>query len=66
MKPWINVQIKENIKKRQNNYVLYRRNLMSRPAYIAYRNQVKDQIRSGKRNYFHCLFQNIETDVKKT
>ena len=66
IKPWINSQIKENIKKRQNNYLLYRRNLMSRREYNAYRNQVNDQIRSSKRDYFHRLFHNIKADVKKT
>ena len=66
MKPWINSQIKENIKKRQNNYllILYRRNLMSRREYNAYRKQVNDQIRSSKRNYFNRLFHNIKTDIK--
>ena len=66
LKPWINSQIKENIKKRQNNYLLFRRNLMSKREYNAFRNQVNDQIRTSKRNYFHSLFSNIRGDVKRT
>ena len=65
-KPWITSEIKESIKKRQNNYLLYRRNLMSKREYNAYRNKVNDDIRSSKRNYFHRLFHNIKNDVKKT
>ena len=65
-KPWITSEIKESIKKRQNIYLLYRRNLMSKREYNAYRNKVNDQIRSSKRNYFHCLFYNMKNYIKKT
>ena len=50
----------------QKNYLLYRRNLMSKREYNAYINQVNDQIRSSKGNYFHRLFHNIKNYVKKT
>ena len=57
---------KRKYKKRQNNYLLFRRNLMSKREYNAFRNQVNDQIRTSKRNYFHSLFSNIRGDVKRT
>ena len=52
MKPWINSQIKENVQKRQSNYLLYKRNLMSKREYNECRNLLNNQIRASKRYFF--------------
>ena len=39
---------------------------MSKREYNTYRNKVNDQIRSNKRNYFHCLLHKIKNDIEKT
>ena len=55
-KSLINATIKHNILKRQNNYCLYRKNLMSEREYKSFRNLVNKQIRTAKRQYYEELF----------
>ena len=65
-KPWINATIKHNILKRQNNYRLYKRNLMSEREYKSFRNLVNNQIRTAKRQYYEKLFWDNKQNIKKT
>ena len=65
-KPWINVEIKTNIKRRQNLLLLYKQNKTSVTVYNRFRNLVTNQIRSSKKLYFHNLLNSIKSDIKKT
>ena len=66
LKPWINPQIKTLIKRRENMFKLFKRNLMTRTEYNFIRNQVTSAIRKSKQIYYQNLFTNIKNDIKKT
>ena len=65
-KPWICGEILENIKKRQNLYLLYRMNKVSHLAYKRYSNYVTAIIRRSKRNYYIGRFSQFKCDIKRT
>ena len=65
-KPWINGYIKGLIKKRQNYFKLLRQQKMSRQDFNRFRNFVTDKIRASKKEYFHQLFHEIKSNIKRT
>ena len=65
-KPWISLQIKQNMKTRQNYFRLYRRGLMSSGEYHRFRNFVTGQIRSARDDFYAKLFDKFKNDAKQT
>ena len=65
-KPWISNDLKINIKRRQNAFVLHKQNKISTNAYNRFRNLVTSQIRTAKKSYFHNLLNSVKSDTKKT
>ena len=66
IKPWIDHETKEKIKKRQNNFLLYRRGLMSREEYNRHRNTVTALIRNKRRDYYANKFTELKDNLKGT
>ena len=66
LKPWINRVIKLDIKKRENYFKLYRRNLMTKQEYANFRNYVTSSIRHAKREYYRGKFSEVCGDTRKT
>ena len=65
-KPWINHDIKNQLKKRQAMFALYKSNRISKISYTRIRNQVTSLIRTAKREYYRNKFQDSKNDVRKT
>ena len=65
-KPWINYEIKNEMKKRQNYFNLYQRNLISKPVYNSVRNAVTNKIKLAKKNFYLKRFNDCKSDMKKT
>ena len=66
MKPWINSNIVELIKKRQNLYILSKRGVIRKDTFNRYRNYVTSMIRTAKKYYYEKKFADCRTDMKKT
>lgn len=66
IKPWISNEIVKLIKKRQNYYILYRKNVISKKTYSNYRNFVTNEIRKVKKKYYVEKFNAVKNDIKKT
>ena len=65
-KPYITSALKTEMKTRENNLNLYRRGLMTWNEYTRLRNRTTHLIRIARTTYYHNLFENLKTDVKKT
>ena len=65
-KPWITKDIIHHIKKRQNYYILYRKNIISKEVYQKYRNFVTLEIRKSKIKYYNNKFEEVKRDIKQT
>ena len=65
-KPWICQNILSLIRKRQNLFVLLKRNKVSKLAYNRYKNFVTKTIRDAKEKYFEKKFSDFKSDAKKT
>ena len=65
-KPWITKEIIKLIKQRQNNYVLYSKNLITKKEYSKFRNYVTMKIRKAKIEYYDHKFKSIKNDIKQT
>ena len=65
-KPWINNDLKINIKRRQNVFALYKQNKISTNVCNRFRNRVTSQIRAAKKSYFHNMLNSVKSDTKKT
>ena len=65
-KPWINIQLKNDMKKRQAYFRLFKRNLISTREYNSFRNFVTFSIRAAKKEYYKKLFADLKSDTKKT
>ena len=65
-KPWIDREIKNKIKKRQNYLLLYKLGKVSRQAFNAYRNMVTAAIRKKRREYFKNKFVALKGNLKGT
>ena len=66
LKPWINTQIKSLIKRRENMFKLFKRNLITRTEFTFIRNEVTSIIRNSKKSYYQDLFNNLKNDIKQT
>ena len=64
-KPWIDRNIKNLIKRRQNLFLLKKLGKISSNAYSRYRNLVTSSLRFAKKKFFADLFENIKNDTKK-
>ena len=62
----INPQFETLIKRRENTFKLFKRNLVTRTECNFIRNQVSSTIRKSKQIYYQNLFTNIKNDIKKT
>ena len=58
--------MKNNIVKRQNNYKLYLRGLISELEYKYFRNFVKNQIRKVRKNYYEKVFHENKNNIRQT
>ena len=65
-KPWISSEIKQNMKRRENYFNLFRRGLISVTEYNSFRNFVTKQIRDAKNKYLTDLFEKFKKDTKNT
>ena len=65
-KPWINANIKRLIRSRENDYVSYKRGLISFVFYKQFRNYVSKQITEAKKLYLSNLLDSIKSNMKKT
>lgn len=65
-KPWITNEVKANVKRRQNYFILYRQNKISWDTYSRFRNYVTSQIRTSKLNYFSRKFTEFKSSTKAT
>ena len=65
IKPWITNDLKCDIKRRQNLFLLRRLGKITTAAYNRFRNLVTE-LRNAKRDYYHRKFNAIKNDIKKT
>ena len=65
-KPWLTNEIKNQIKKKQNLFVLLKNHKISREYFNVFRNQVVNLIRQAKKDYYNNLFSDIKRDTKQT
>jgi len=65
-KPWIDRHVKSEIKRRDNNFQLYRRGLMNRAQFCRHRNSVTKLIRDKKKSYFVDKFEQVRNDLRRT
>lgn len=65
-KPWITVDILNNIKKRNSYNCLFLQGKISRRFHNGFRNMVTEQIRKSKRDYFNGRFEAFVHDARKT
>ena len=65
-KPWIDSEIKNMIKKKNNYLKLVRSGRMTHGAYSRYRNFVTKKIRMNKKMYFESKFENVRGDMRRT
>ena len=63
-KPWINGNLKDLIKRRQNLFVLKKLGKISPVAYSRYRNFVTSSLRQAKKTFFANLFEKIKNHTK--
>ena len=66
IKPWINDELKQYMKRRENFFELFKRNLVSRQFYNYYRNLVSKKIRLARKSYYETLFMRIKNNIRKT
>ena len=66
IKPWIDYETKELIRKRQNYFLLYKRNLISRVQYNRYRNRVTAVIRHKRSAYYANKFIKLKGNMGDT
>ena len=66
IKPWISLEIKGYMRKRQNYLVPYRSGRMTRAVYNRYRNFVTNRIKIARRNYFESKFNGYRSNVRST
>ena len=65
-KPWITIDLKLLIKKRQNYFNLFRQRKMSKPVYNRFKNFVTKRLVLAKKFFYSNLLNNIKGDIKKT
>ena len=65
-KPWINLQLKNDMKKRQSYFRLFKQNLISKREYNSFRNFVTHNIRVAKKEYYKKIFADLKSNTKKT
>ena len=65
-KPWIDGNIKSEIRRRNNYLKLFRSGRMGREQFNRMRNRVTKSIRVAKRNYFANKFELVKSDLKRT
>ena len=58
-KTWINIQLKNYLKKRQPYFLFFKQNLISKKEYNAFRNFVTLNIRVAKKEYYKKLFADL-------
>lgn len=66
VKPWIDRQTRENIRKRENLFLLYRAGKIGRLAYTRFRNMVTRQIRDKRSRYYERKFTEFKGNMSKT
>ena len=65
-KPWIRGDILDNVKKRQNMYILFKQRKIGKVAFNRFKNFVTQQIRASKRNYYFQKFEDFKSDVRQS
>ena len=65
-KPWIDQSIKNQIKTRQNYYLLWKHGKMSKSEFSSFRNFVTNSIRLRKKNYFIEKLDEFKCNMKAT
>jgi len=65
-KPWIDREVKREIRRRENYYKLFKSGRLSRENFNAYRNRVTDLIRRRKREFYKIKFDAVVGDLKRT
>jgi len=65
-KPWIDREVKREIKTRENYYKLFKLGRMSRQDFNIRRNRVTAMIRRRKSEYYRLKFQEVMSDLKRT
>ena len=64
-KPWINLELKNCMKKHQTYFRLFKQNLISEREYNVFRNFVTVCIRLAKNEYYEKLFADLKSNTKK-
>ena len=65
-KPWFSAKIFNLVKLKSRNFRLYRLGLISREENNIVKNRLNSIIRSEKRRYFHKVFSDSVSNMKKT
>jgi len=65
-KPWIDWEVKREIRRRENYYKLFKSGRLSRVEFNFYRNRVTDLIRRRKREYYCAKFEQFVGDLRRT
>ena len=65
-KPWISIDIRMNMKIRQNACILYKQNKIQTGVYNRFRNHVTSLTRAAKKSYFQNLLNSVKSDAKKS
>lgn len=66
IKPWIDQDVKREIKLKNGYYKLFRRGIIERHAFNRIRNRVNRLIKERKRAYFSDRFEHVGGDVRRT
>ena len=66
IKPWISNNIREDIRRRQSFYLLYKTGKMQKSTFNRFRNYVTLKIRTAKKVYYEQRFSDCRNDIKKT
>ena len=65
-KPWISLDIVNDIKKRQNYSLLWKQGKLQKNVFVRFRNYVTSKIRAAKKSYYERKFSEASSDMRKT
>jgi len=66
LKPWIDRELRNKIKIKNNYFILYKTGRVNRRTYTQYKNAVTNEIRYKKREYYRGKFTGFFGDMKKS